>query len=212
MLASRLRAVIRVMLLGCEGCSATERERAAYSALPHYASDGQRGKRRAAAATACHPVGISKIATIADRITIVRRVSERVTRVSWATAPRRRSQNEGRSASDLPRLVASDRGRVVRTHWIQSCDALARAGLRARPAGRADPSVRLLPSPCHSAARCALREFVLAAPRKAARNHLRGDLARKAGGRSRHRPGGRRQCRTRWAVHKLGSNRLQCLY
>ena len=47
--------------------------------------------------------GISKIATIGDRITTVRTCSAQTARLPLTTAPRRRGQDEGHAWSDLPR-------------------------------------------------------------------------------------------------------------
>ena len=75
------------------------------SALQNSVSDGRREKCFTSAATARHRVGISKIATIADRINTFRRGSEHAARLLRTTAARRRSQHEGHSSSDLPRRV-----------------------------------------------------------------------------------------------------------
>ena len=73
------------------------------SALQNSVSDGRRDKCFTSAATARHRVGISKIATIADRINTFRRGSAHAARLLRTTAARRRSQHEGHSSSDLPR-------------------------------------------------------------------------------------------------------------
>eukprot|EP00966_Prymnesium_polylepis_P319676 7376107-Prymnesium_polylepis.1 len=57
-------------------------------------SDCTRETHCAPTATAPHPIGISKIATVADKITIVRRGSAHAARLPPTTAARRRGQDE----------------------------------------------------------------------------------------------------------------------
>ena len=78
-------------------------ESAGHPVLPCRALERRRGWLLAATVIAPQQVGISKIASITDRITVGRRGSAHARRLPLTTAARRRSQHEGKSWSDLPR-------------------------------------------------------------------------------------------------------------